>query len=675
MNRTGQIKRRPLYAPYHLSLLDVFEEKKAHKRKSSKSPTIITITIAAVATLFTLAMLLWMTDILTVSSSNGLAIPLPSLDLPRRMSTSDAVAGTTPRGDTVLDETDYEQWLKNRTSHYVQPVQDNLPDTASAESAKHTATSDRMPITNIDASSNTFSTTTRLKSPSKTESATTGYNKHHVNVTDVTLAAKWSVLPSSSVWCRGSSRVERICKFRNLCYNPKVDAWFIVKTDRSIQSNVPSSRYMEGLVELTTIVNHSVFFWTFDEVSPIHPSLTNVRVRYETDPHYMFARLHPRNIMHQLHDDVLGMYFLLKEYVGGGSVQKDTPFSLDGHRIMMLDNYGFTDTTRVLQYLSDKPLRFKGYLTHEANVITCFRDATLGISKVANWYQYGFTEPQGRIQGKNVTGLHLREVAEWYITRIGAELEQGEPGPEAVSEGVSQAPYVSQETQVKGLRPSREAGVVDGLTADTPVVVKRNDSSNVIVVVSRTLNRLILNEQDLANALSREFGMETFFLRMEDMTFEEQVKLLRRARIVLGMHGSAMIMAMFCRRGTIVVELFPYAIPAENYTPYKSMCELHGMDLIYRAWENHHEDASVAYPGRQASYGGIVHLPKEEQEKVALTRKAPWRIMGGMGRTMEWSGHQASVAIPGFQKGEEIKFWVRPMRGDFIGEYSRKGSV
>jgi hypothetical protein len=42
---------------------------------------------------------------------------------------------------------------------------------------------------------------------------------------------------------------------------------------------------------------------------------------------------------------------------------------------------------------------------------------------------------------------------------------------------------------------------------------------------------------------------------------------------------------MFCRRGTVVIEMFPFAVPSEHYTPYKTMSELPGMDLIYRAWE------------------------------------------------------------------------------------------
>ncbi|TPX34304.1 hypothetical protein SmJEL517_g03031 [Synchytrium microbalum] len=771
-----------------------FNDKKSRKRWWQSLTLQITIAVFLIA-LFGL----WMLGILNMDVVNGIGIPKW-------------------KKDGVRDDTDsYDEWVKRRRA-----LQSDIPVEATPspdiveqrdQSSPAIAVVVEKPLVEeqeplieavIDASQNdtverspddlanissAISNSTRHRKPSHAKTVKTGYNKFHVDETDVTYAVRWKVLPSSSVWCRGSSRVDRICRFRNVCYHPKQESWFIVKTDRTIEQNVPAQRYVEGLIELTTIVNHSVFFWTYDEASAASPNLRNVRVRYETDPHFMFARLHPKNIMHQLHDDVLGMYFLLKEYVGGGSAQRDMPFSLDSHRIMLLDNYGFTDTSRVLQYLANKPLRFKGYLDHEPDVITCFRDATIGISKVANWYQYGFTEPQGKISNKNVSGLHVREVAEWYIKRIGLALQWNEPGPEAVPEMMysNQSHSKSNAVTAGSQPPNLEVGGVPadapipnpnapnssdveqdaGHSSNTTVNLSANSTNDtdsqpdVIIIVSRTLNRLILNEKELATSLSHEFKLETHFLRMEEMTFEEQIKLLRRARIVLGMHGSALIMAMFCRRGTVVIEMFPYAVPPDGYTPYQSMCGLPGMDLVYRAWENKHEDASVAYPKRPPLYGGIAHLSPDEQEKISSNTRVPthiccsdpyflyriyqdtvantteiilqahdalrtsksqpeyhpirpefsellppavktfrclnhtnrpvgelwaeWDLPWNGAVVEKWNIHVqnnkgeyvsqgASVAIPGFSSGEEVKFWVRPIRGEFMGEYSRKGT-
>ncbi|KAI8911826.1 hypothetical protein EDD86DRAFT_246076 [Gorgonomyces haynaldii] len=410
------------------------------------------------------------------------------------------------------------------------------------------------------------------------------------------------ILPMSSAWCYGDKRQNRVCKFRNLCYHAEHDQWFILKTNRSVQHNVPlKNRYRESLLELGSVTNHSVFYWNYVEASPFEPSLQNVQVRYEEETYFIFRRLHPRNIMHNLHDDVLTMYHLMKEYAGGGSYKHSQPFSLD-HRLMIIDDYLATDSTRPFQYLSNKPLRFKRYLKQKGheNVLTCFREAIVGQSKLTTWYQYGFKDPQGPLSayGKETNGLHVREVAEWLIGRLGLPLgddERYEP--------------------IKIHQPLPPAKP-DNSQYDFP-------ETNLIVIMSRRQNRLILNEDDLAKKLEAHFHMKTVFLRNEDMSFEEQIKMLRKARVVIGMHGSILVMAIFCRRGTVLVEMYPFAVPGDHYTPYRTMSELPGMNLVYRAWENKHEDATVAHPDRSMLMGGLKHLPKEEQEKVKTTLTVP----------------------------------------------------
>jgi hypothetical protein len=79
--------------------------------------------------------------------------------------------------------------------------------------------------------------------------------------------------------------------------------------------------------------------------------------------------------------------------------------------------------------------------------------------------------------------------------------------------------------------------------------------TDLIVILSRKWNRLILNEKELAEHLSAKFGYKTVFLHNENQSFDDQIKVMRKARIVLAMHGSILVMAMFCRRGTIVIEM------------------------------------------------------------------------------------------------------------------------
>jgi protein O-mannose beta-1,4-N-acetylglucosaminyltransferase len=109
-----------------------------------------------------------------------------------------------------------------------------------------------------------------------------------------------------------------------------------------------------------------------------------------------------------------------------------------------------------------------------------------------------------------------------------------------------------------------------------------SDEANQLVIFSRKSNRLILNEEELLSSLATEFDLTPAFIRMEDQTFEEQVAILGRAKIAIGMHGSIMIMGMFMPPGSILVELYPFAVPSENYTPYRTMSNLLGMNLVYR---------------------------------------------------------------------------------------------
>jgi protein O-mannose beta-1,4-N-acetylglucosaminyltransferase len=312
-----------------------------------------------------------------------------------------------------------------------------------------------------------------------------------------------------------------------------------------------------------TVEGHPYLQWDFDEVSPFATPFRNLKVRYEEDLHILHKRFHPENIMHNFHDDIISIFHLVKEFVGGGDRSLNMPFSLDRHRIMFIDENPRTQTERLFQYLSNKSLRYSSYLESNESVVTCFRDAILGAPTLTTWYQYGFLEPQGPLN-KTVNGMHIREVAEWYTRRIGLPI-----GFDEDYEWLAELSVRGDSEQLLGKSKSS----IDLIGVDY------------IVIMSRTRNRLILNEQQLASHIESKFNLEVKFLRNEEMRFEEQVTLLRRARIVIGMHGSILIMTMFCRRGTVVVEMFPYAIPAENYTPYKTLAGLPGMDLVYKAWE------------------------------------------------------------------------------------------
>lgn len=214
---------------------------------------------------------------------------------------------------------------------------------------------------------------------------------------------KFEVLPPSSVWCTGDSKKNRylsieerfflttgnltdihhfrICRFRNVCYKPDNQKWFIFQTNRTIQHNVPVHRYADQLLELTTMDGHPKYYWNFDEASPFDEQFKNVEIRYETAPHFIFSRVSPDNIFHTFHDDIIGLYFMLKEYMGEGVFGNEFSF-MSPYRFLFFDDHGVAKNDHLFQTLAgDRALRYKSYLHYDSH-ITCFQEAVFGNSKV-----------------------------------------------------------------------------------------------------------------------------------------------------------------------------------------------------------------------------------------------------------------------------------------------------
>jgi protein O-mannose beta-1,4-N-acetylglucosaminyltransferase len=215
--------------------------------------------------------------------------------------------------------------------------------------------------------------------------------------------------------------------------------------------------------------------------------------------------------------------------------------------------------------------------------LICFEEAMIGLSKLPTWYQYGFDIPQGPINHSESNGWVIRQFGSYVKEKLGIE--------QTVSKGVTQ------------LYPKG-------------VIKPRN-----VVILSRSLNRLILNENDLSAAISSQLETQVHVAEVESMSLEEQIRLVSEASILIGMHGSSLILSMFLQEASALLELFPYAIPAEEYTPYKTLVELPGMNIAYQFWENTNEDNTITHPDYPPTYGGISHLSKEEQESIKTSQR------------------------------------------------------
>ncbi|KAK2113189.1 Protein O-linked-mannose beta-1,4-N-acetylglucosaminyltransferase 2 [Saguinus oedipus] len=146
-------------------------------------------------------------------------------------------------------------------------------------------------------------------------------------------------------------------------------------------------------------------------------------------------------------------------------------------------------------------------------------------------------------------------------------------------------------------------------------------------------NRLILNEAELLLALAQEFQMKTVTVSLEDHTFADVVRLVSNASILVSMHGAQLVTTLFLPRGATVVELFPYAVNPDHYTPYKTLAMLLGMDLQYVAWRNMMAEDTVTHPEQPWDQGGVTHLDRAEQARILQSREVPRHLCC---RNPEW---------------------------------------
>jgi hypothetical protein len=89
-----------------------------------------------------------------------------------------------------------------------------------------------------------------------------------------------------------------------LYYHPKHEAFFAVISENSAIVNVPRDQ-SPALLDLTSLEDHSVFYFKYQEVKD--DQFRNVQVELVPKRAFLFSRFHVGNIMHTLHDDILGM--------------------------------------------------------------------------------------------------------------------------------------------------------------------------------------------------------------------------------------------------------------------------------------------------------------------------------------------------------------------------------
>ncbi|XP_065102291.2 protein O-linked-mannose beta-1,4-N-acetylglucosaminyltransferase 2 [Paramisgurnus dabryanus] len=374
--------------------------------------------------------------------------------------------------------------------------------------------------------------------------------------------------------CTGKMHTDRICRFDYLCYCTEAEEFVFFHSNASVMlPNLGPRRFQPALLDLSSVEDHNTQYFNFLEL-PAAALKFMPKPVFVPDVTLILNRFNPDNLMHIFHDDLLPIYYTMQQY-------SDLD---DEARLVFMEGWSEGAHYDLYRLLSSKQPLLKEQLKTFGKLM-CFTKSYVGLSKMTTWYQYGFVQPQGPKANILISGNEIRQFASFLMERL----------------NITRA--------------------------------EKMEEDEYIVVFKRTTNRLILNEAELILALAQEFQMRTVTVSLEEQSFDSIIQIISRASMLVSMHGAQMITSMFLPRGAAVIELFPFAVNPEQYTPYKTLASLPGMDLQYVAWRNTIEENTVTYPDRPWDQGGIVHLEKEERERILASKEVPRHLCC---RNPEW---------------------------------------
>ena len=375
----------------------------------------------------------------------------------------------------------------------------------------------------------------------------------------------------SSVWCH--DKEGGICHFHNLCYNSEEDDLFIMVGNESQFENVD---LIDGsiLLDLSSVKDHNVHQKYVGSIAVDNSGKLDISWIEQTA--LLFNRFKPDNLMHVLHDDILPMYNTLKLILMAARTSTGNRSIFDRFEIQLVffEGWDLGEFSELYQLFSVYPVVAKDILKSKGK-IACLRNAYTGISKSTTWYDYGFSKPQGPIDNYKVTGSVIHGLAKYVLKQFHSSDE---------------------------IEPS---------------------SAEYLVLLTRQQNRKILNEVDLTLEIVQKLGIKVLNLNFEMFEFSKIVSLVHHSKGIIGMHGSLLSLAIFLKPGSVLVELFPYAVNPSQYTPFKTLAAIDGMGLMYKAWSNTKLENTVGHPGNPADEGGLGHLSDEDRVKVMEQTEVP----------------------------------------------------
>lgn len=360
----------------------------------------------------------------------------------------------------------------------------------------------------------------------------------------------------SSVYCRGNNHTDRICKFRNLCFNPSTDVFMFFHGANSDVIGVPEDRFSPALVDFSSVYDHNTQYFNYIDLPG--SAFLNFTARLVGGTAVLFKRFNPENLMHVFHDDLIPAYVTLKEN-----------FLIDDKNDVF---FVFADGRDPGPYadLYGTFLKKEPFYLSSASEVICFDKAVIGLNKHSLWYHYGFKKPQGPLnKDMNLISPMLAHFRSYFKKQ-----------------------FSLQEKAVK-------------------------DNA---LLLTRGHNRKILNYKELAKVLEVNSNLKSQTASLEEYSVIEVIEKIMSSKIVIGIHGSLLILCLFLPPNSHIIELFPYGIDSNICTPYRTLAKIPSLKLTYHSWENKIEKNSIPHPEYPADHGGILHLPIHVQDHI---RKSP----------------------------------------------------
>ncbi|XP_071172661.1 protein O-linked-mannose beta-1,4-N-acetylglucosaminyltransferase 2-like isoform X2 [Mytilus edulis] len=366
-----------------------------------------------------------------------------------------------------------------------------------------------------------------------------------------------------------------VCHFKNLCYQPKENLFVYFYNKDEIKYSSINRNNIPSLSTPADFTGHKLPLTFLSENFS-----SQFSVRWINKTSYIFNRFKSDNLMHVIHDDLLPLHFTMKHFEN----LKLKMAALDKFdaQIVFMDDWPPGDYRALYELFTNYQPQYKidlqgieqqhGKEVQDGRELVCFSSAIVGLLTDTLWYNYGFIGPQGPILDSTVNAHQIKSTSNFILHHLDSNAQH---------------------------------------------------SIDFIVLISRKENRKIMNEDDLVKAILQEFSMKVVTISSETHSLTDMITLVSNAKGVIGMHGSLLILAMFLKPGSFLIELFPYAVSPVQYTPYKTLANIKGLEINYASWENTDQKSTVSHIDYPSEHGGLMHLQSEVQKEIINQEKVP----------------------------------------------------